>query len=48
MAPTRLLMQRDLNLNEEGQASNEDGPVLDGVPNKVPVLDVKCGSCSNG
>src|SRR5687767_3889127 len=40
MAPRRPLMQHGLNLNEEGQASNRDGLVLDEVPNEVPVVDV--------
>ena len=29
-----------MNVNEEGQVPNEDGPMVDEVPNEVPIVDV--------
>ena len=40
MAPRRPHVQRGLNVNEEGQAPpNDDGPILEEVPNEVPIVD---------
>ena len=37
---TKSSLNRGLNINEGGQAPNEDGPMVDEVPNEVPVVDV--------
>ena len=40
MARRRAPVNRGLNINEEGQFPNDDGPMVDEVPNEVPVVDV--------
>src|SRR5688572_5444607 len=40
MARRRALVNRSVNINEEGQVPNDDGPMVDEVPNEVPVVDV--------
>src|SRR5688500_8214453 len=40
MERRRAPVNRGLNINEEGQVPNEDGPMVDEVPNEVPAVDV--------
>src|SRR5688572_31042445 len=40
MARRRAPVNRGLNINEEGQVPNDDGPMVDEVPYEVPVVDV--------